>query len=163
MGCGRARLDVGHEAGGRGAPAEKGGEEAAGGVGVVEEEVVGDAAGGVQGAGDAADRDAGDEDVKDAAEEEGEQRDRGERQELLALAQRAPGDDERLGAHDQDVHPQRGGAAQEKQRDGFPDERQGDGGGDDRGVVDAEVGDVAAKARRGLAQRVGARERRAVR
>uniref|UniRef100_N1QUM3 Uncharacterized protein n=1 Tax=Aegilops tauschii TaxID=37682 RepID=N1QUM3_AEGTA len=137
---------------------------AAGRVGVVQEEVLGHAEGAVGGDDGAADEHPGDDERRDGGEEEGHDGGDDEPQQRLAVGEGAAEERDGLVGGAEDVEEAPGGEdpEEDEEREGVRQERGGQREGDDGGVVDAEVGEVAAQAGGGVGEGVRPREGRAV-
>jgi hypothetical protein len=148
----------------------KEGDQPAGGVStgrsarIIKEEVLWNAAGAVRCDNGAPDKQPGDDERSHGGEEEGEHRSDGKAKQRLAVGEGAAEEHDELvgGAEDVEEAPGAEDAEEDEEGERVRQERGREGEGDDGGVVDAEVAEVAAQARGGLGEGVGAGESRSV-
>jgi hypothetical protein len=137
---------------------------ACGRVGLVEEEILGHAERAVRRDKGPADEQPGDDERRDGGEEEQDEGRADEPQQRLAVGEGAAEEDDGLVGGAEEVEEAPGGeeAQEDEEREGVRQERGPQREGDHGGVVDAEVGEVAAQAGGGLGDGLRLGERRAV-
>ena len=137
---------------------------ACGRVGLVEEEVLGHAERAVRRDEGPADEQPGDDERRDGGEEEQDEGRADEPHQRLAVGEGAAEEDDGLVGGAEEVEEAPGGeeAQEDEEREGVRQERGPQREGDHGGVVDAEVGEVAAQAGGGVGDGVRLGERGAI-